>query len=370
MAFTPGQDALPNPSPGSGMVLDVNGNPAAPMPTAAAPGPQSAAPAPAATAYSPNSTTPSSGSIRYPWDVDYNGTDYMIFEFFEYEPPFGKNSGITNTTSPYSGYNKTAQLSKKVDGLNQIILYMPEDVSVSYKGEWTGKKFSNIGAGILSSAGGIKDGNFQKALQDISNTAGGAVKRLPAQLGAQAVNTIISSITGESISQNDIFSSIGGQILNPNTELIFGGQDLRTFTFTYKLVAYNSTESLKIQEIIRTFKKAMLPTFSTDKLDYKATFASPENTNNVQESVPNIKGDSYIGFIKNPALVQPYFMHNVGVHPYLPRFKPCTITDFDVNYTADGVYAAHDDGAPVSATITISLLETKLIYAEDINKGF
>ena len=80
--------------------------------------------------------------------------------------------------------------------------------------------------------------------------------------------------------------------------------------------------------------------------------------------------DQTIGFIKNPNIVQPYFMNGNSAHPYLPSLKPCTITDFDVNYTADGVYAAHAKGYPAAAEITINLTETKLIYAEDIAYGY
>jgi len=362
--YTPGEFALPNPSPGSGLVKDVDGKPVAPMPTAQNPGPQTAAPEPEYT-YKPNTaSTPTTASLRYPSDIG-NATDYMIFEFFKYRPPFGAGSGAGAANPSREAYNQTAQLTEKA-GLNQIILYMPEDVSVSYKGDWTPKKFSNIGAGLLASAGGVAGGNFKEALDKITTTAGSGFQRLPAQLGAQAVSAIVGSITGESISQSDIFSSIGGQILNPNTELIFGGQELRTFTFTYKLVAYNKPEVDKIRSIIQTFKKAMLPSFSTDTLKYNEAFAAPD-TEKKQETPSYDKG---IGFIKNPSLVQPYFMSGTGLNRYLPRFKPCTITDFDVNYTADGVYATYEGGSPVAATITISLIETKLVYLEDIDDGF
>jgi F0F1-type ATP synthase membrane subunit c/vacuolar-type H+-ATPase subunit K len=309
--------------------------------------------------------TPGSlGSLRYPSEPGtFDNSDYMIFEFYNYVPPFsaGKGGGLFTLEA----YNSTARkkgLGKSVGP--QIVLYMPEDLSVSYKAEWTGKKFSNIGAGLLQGAGNVGAGDIGKALGNLASTAGGVVKKAPTQIGAAAVSAIVNSITGESISQSDIFSSIGGQILNPNTELIFGGHDLRTFIFTYKLVAYNQPEAQLIKKIIDSFKVAMLPSFSADtQLAYDKILSGGEF-----EGGEDIKNQ--VGFIKNPQLVQPYFMHKSGVHSYLPRLKPCTITDFDVNYTADGVYAAHNDGAPVSATITISLLETKLVYSEDILLGF
>lgn len=324
---------------------------------------------PSALKYSANNPGSSTGSLRYPSDIGTSVSDYMIFEFFEYKPPFGSKSAGGGLT--YEAYNQTAQGLTKAPGLNQIILYMPEDVSVSYKAEWTGKKFGNIAAGILSTAGeAAAGGDFGDALKKISTTAGGGIKRLPKQLGASAVSAIVSGITGESVSQGDIFSSVGGQIINPNTELIFGGHDLRTFTFTYKLVAYNRPEASVIRNIIRSFKFAMLPRFKgSSKLDFSKSFDDAASN---EESVPNLSSDvnNQIGFVKNPFLIQPYFMTGNGVSIHLPRFKPCTITDFDVNYTADGVYASHVGGGPVAATITISLLETKLVYAEDILKGF
>lgn len=302
------------------------------------------------------------GSLRYPNDSNtFQSSDYMIFDFYSYKPPFSKDQG--GGLFSYDAYNKSAtNLGAKQ--LTQIILYMPEDVSVSYQAEWTGKKFGNIAAGLLQTAGNVGGGDIGKAIQNLSSTAGGTVKRAPAQIGASAVSAIVSGITGESVGSGDIFSSIGGQILNPNTELIFGGHDLRTFTFTYKLVAYNKPESDVIKRIIQVFKTAMLPSFNPDGVKYSDLI----NKGEFEGGDP--KTQESIGFIKNPLLVQPYFMHKTGIHQYLPRFKPCTITSFDANYTADGVYAAYADGSPVAATITISLLETKLVYAEDIAKGF
>jgi hypothetical protein len=326
-----------------------------------------AAPAPKTLTYTLNTPTkPSDTSLRYPGDIG-EATDYMIFEFFKYKPPFGKGSGAGAANPTREAYNQTSQLKDKA-GLPQIILYMPEDVSASYKADWAGKRFSNVGAGILASAGGVAGGDFKGALDKIAGTAGAAVKKLPAQLGAFAVSSIVGSITGESISSNDIFSSIGGQILNPNTELIFGGHEFRSFTFVYKLVAYNQAEVRSIQNIIKTFKIAMLPSFSEDRLKYADQFAAPE----FGQAVPTLSADvnDKIGFIKNPLLVQPYFMTNTGINGYLPRFKPCVISDIDVNYTADGAYATYGDGSPVAMTLTVSLQETKLVYEEDIRAGF
>lgn len=54
----------------------------------------------------------------------------------------------------------------------------------------------------------------------------------------------------------------------------------------------------------------------------------------------------------------------------LPKYKLCSITDFDVNYSPDGVYAVGPDGYPIATQITVNLMETKLVYAEDIDSGY
>jgi len=359
MAYTPGELALPPTTPG-GLATGVNGERVGA--TNVAPnGTVGAAPKPPAQTdgnpADPKNTKPESTSLRYPKDIG-SGSDYMIFEFYDYEPPFA-NKSASISLSAYSASSTTRM--KRASNYNQIILYMPEGVSVSYKANWDGKKFGNIAAGVLAGAGSITSGKIGDAFAKFGETATDATKRLPTQLGSGAIQAIISGITGDSISSNDIFSSVGGQILNPNAELIFGGHDLRTFTFSYKLVPFNDVEAKVIfgdGGIIETFKRAMLPSFAGD-------------TSSASEFVAEkaAEGQS-VGFIKNPKLIQPYFMHKESTHPFLPRLKACTITDFDVNYTADGVYAAHVDGYPAAAEISISLIETKLIYSEDIKKGY
>jgi len=363
--FKPGEFQLPNPSPGSGLVTDTEGRPVAPMPTAPNPGP--AAPAPKdPTTYELGKVEvlqKNKGSIRYPDDIGAGNSDYMMFEFMDYVPPFNSKVALGNAAS-YDAYNSSINKLTRNTTWPQIILYMPEGLSVSYKANWDGKKFGNIAAGVLSAAGAAAGGNVEKFFKALGETASDTAKRAPTQIGAGAVSAIISGITGDSVSTNDIFSSVGGQILNPNAELIFGGHDLRTFTFSYKLVPYNLTEAKIIFDkggIIHAFKKAMLPSFESG--DFTTGKGSDFSTVNKGES-------SAIGFIKNPKIVQPYFMSGSSTHPYLPRLKPCTITDFDVNYTADGVYASHVGGYPAAAEISISFIESKLVYSEDIDKGF
>ena len=239
---------------------------------------------------------------------------------------------------------------------------MPEGVAASYKANWDGKAFGNAVAGILKNSGKGASGDYIGAIKGLADTASDAWEKAPAILGAQAVSSIAKRISGDSIGIQDIFSSVGGAILNPNVELIFGGHDLRTLQLTFKMVPYNKKEAEEIRDIVKIFKQAMLPKFNGASSMTK--FWS--DTGNTQK---DLGGDGN-GFIAVPNLCKISFMQGSSESSILPKYKLCSITDFDVNYSPDGVYAVGPDGYPIATQITVNLMETKLVYAEDIDSGY
>lgn len=306
-----------------------------------------------------------SGSLRYPRDIAVSNTShYILFDFYEYTPPFSsqaQNVAIGDQQS-LNAYNATGLNGKKDSNLNQILLYMPEGVAASYKANWDGKAFGNAVAGILKNSGKGASGDYIGAIKGLADTASDAWEKAPAILGAQAVSSIAKRISGDSIGIQDIFSSVGGAILNPNVELIFGGHDLRTLQLTFKMVPYNITEAKVIRDIVKTFKQAMLPKFNGASSMTK--FWS--DTGNTQKDL----GGNGNGFIAVPNLCKISFMQGSSESSILPKYKLCSITDFDVNYSPDGVYAVGPDGYPIATQITVNLMETKLVYAEDIDSGY
>ena len=60
-----------------------------------------------------------------------------------------KNNEYVN--QDLNAYNRGGVLSEEfeqVDGLAQIMLYMPDDIQDAYKADWEGKAFGSITAGI------------------------------------------------------------------------------------------------------------------------------------------------------------------------------------------------------------------------------
>ena len=73
-------------------------------------------------------------ALKYPGDLTEKNSDYVLFEFYEYAPPYKDTTNsdqTTNYTFEYN-YNLTNQL-KQASNYLPIILYMPEDISASYQ---------------------------------------------------------------------------------------------------------------------------------------------------------------------------------------------------------------------------------------------
>ncbi|AOO11487.1 baseplate tail tube cap [Cyanophage S-RIM44] len=319
---------------------------------------------------------PTSNRLSYPHDKVYKDhTDYVKFRFVKYNPPFatlGSNEFVDKDgkqTKELKGgealniYNNS--IADFVDsGLPSILMYMPEDIGASYGANWGGKGFTNTGADILRGAGNLL--NSGSAIDSIGSTLqnmGNAMTRGQSLLAsgiAGAMNALPGKIGG-SVDANDILGGIGGVILNPNAELLFSGFDLRNFGLSFKMAPRSKKEAAVIRDICTTFKRASLPYFG----------ASPGNTlNNAFNKGKNVSEENnnrnYIG-VPNLCIVE--FMKGGDPHPYLTQFKPCAIKEVNITYTPDGQYSTYKDGSPVATGLTLSFLESKLVYSNEISYG-
>ena len=284
-------------------------------------------------------------SLRYPKERQIDSdSDYVVFEFFEYNPPVGKGQKgeptvpegafAGNPTPSFKDYNNSVVAKFPAD-LPSILMYMPEDVQSQYSQKWGGADFGSFAAGLLNAAGG------ELNVQDAINNAFGAGKNLV----FKGIQELTNKLSGSSISLNQTLGGISGTIMNPNTEMMYDGPNIRTFSLKFKLVPYSEIEAQEIRKICNTFKKAMLPSFG---------------------------GQAFFGTIQAPNLItipkvcQVTFMKGNEPHPYLSQYKTCAIDNVSVNYTADGSYATYQDGSPVATELTVSFKEMKNIFAEEI----
>ena len=351
MTYIPGEFNLPTTTPGTTGVRDTEGRPIIPVtePAARANAESTAAlsqfnadPTGPKIRITPPTNNKSTNSLRYPKDITGKDTDYVLFEFFQYEPPFGKGKGqpgldTFSASNAYNFYNASGIAdSRKTKVLTPIILYMPEDIQAQYGSRWGGADVSTAAVGMMRTLGGKLP-----AADVIASATNGMVKSKFYDLALKEINNMTSS----NISLDQFMGSVAGTILNPNTEMLYQGGDLRTFALTFKMTPKNDKEAVYIKRICNTFKKAMLP---------------------------GLGGQSFLGtdavsLLSVPNLCQVTYMSGSNAHPYLPIYKLCAIAGVDVNYTPDGAYATYQGGSPVSTQLTISFKETKLLFSNDVD---
>lgn len=298
-------------------------------------------------------------SLRYPADMLVDpSSDYVVFEFVKYEPPFGKDARLGG--GQY-GYNTSLAELEKVpvatgDGeVDNLILPMPQDLSNEMKQNWEGKSFTGVGRAAIAALAGA---NFNVAGTQFKD-AGNKLKALQSAVTASALNSIPG--VGGNLTLNDITGSTRGIVLNPNAELLYDSPDLREIGMTFKMVPRNEVEAVKIRKIVNAFRAASLPTFGSNGADKPTS----DDWNDVT-------------FISVPLLCKFTFMTGSSPHKYIAQFKPCAIRQVQVNYTPDGTYATyHGDGSkdgnpgsPVATELSLQFLETKLIYAQEIQNGY
>jgi hypothetical protein len=282
--------------------------------------------------------------LKYPDKMLDNNTDYVIFGFYKYDPPFGRGQGgdgsldFDSGNAGYNSYAKSGIGKKRIRGMDPILLYMPEDIQGQYSAKWQGTGFGATTAGLLSAAG--TSANIMAGLESLPAVIKNGVFKAELEK--------INKLTGSSVSLNQFTGAVSGTIINPNTEMTYEAPEMRGFSLQFKMIPNNGVESKTIRKICNRFKKAMLPRFGG-----QAIFGTVKNA-------PNL--------LSIPALCQVNFMSGNGMHPYLPQYKLCAITDVSINYTPDGSYATYGDKAPVATVLKVTFKETKLLFSDEINE--
>ena len=302
------------------------------------------------------------GSVRYPHDMLIDeAEDFVMFDFYDYKPPFQDKKSVDDVGGEsyanltLGDYNATGYAGEyfKDKAYPQILMYMPQDIQDAFAAKWEGKKFGQITTGLLASAG--QDGNIKK-LKTLGKTLDKTLEKSMVESAASIVTGLAQRITGDTISAGDLFGGISGVARNPNVEVLFQSMELRTFDLTFKMTPFDDQDALRIEAIIKIFKMAMLPQYNLgDDVD---VFGKDNKALDA-------------GFIQVPKVCAVNFMRGSNRNRFLPRYKMCAITDVNVNYTPDNVYATIDRNMPVATELKISFMETKLVFSEDIKeRGF
>ena len=290
----------------------------------------------------------SEGTLRYPRDEDIQTTsDYVSFSFFKYRPPlkgtstaddqFNVTGGTIDISRAYKNYNASIVETEPAEDLQSILLYMPQDVQSEYSQDWGAIKIGTGAATTIRTLSGNAD------IASIASNIGDTIKKT----AFSALTGLTNKFGGANVNRDQALGLVTDQIANPNTEVLFNGSNLRTFTLNFKMVADSEDESEEILKICNTFKSASMPSFGGAS-DLGISAGSGQ-------------------FLTIPNVVNVSFMSGNSLNKYLPQFKTCAITSVSVNYTADGTYAAYENGSPVAVELSLSFKELKPLFASEID---
>jgi len=295
--------------------------------------------------------------VRFPQTVDDNGGDYIKFEFYNYTPAYqsGTTYGTTNTNALAEYNNSAISTTPRQDtSLPTIYLPMPNDIGSKYSGKWAGADLTTLMSGLLS--GLKKIGDITNNVTNLNNDAttaqgselgsivSGGVREQFYRLAATELNKYPG--IGSNLTANDLLALGTGSIINPNTELLYGGSQLRNHGYTFKLIPQESADSTAIKNIVTAFRTAVLPR---------------------RQSADGQFGANARNFIGIPSVCQVKFLNSTNADiSHLPSYKLSAITSVDVNYITDNQYMTYNDGAPLGVALTVTFTELKLLFREDV----
>lgn len=298
--------------------------------------------------------------LTYPNDMVVSQQDTLQITQYRYKAP-QESVFTTNNFDQIAKEGLVRGTDYKQEVLGNVILPMPNKVADSNNVSWGGDNFNSLSAAVASEisnnmkmyGGGFLLGQttqmFGSPVGGNAVVAGMIAAKLLGNVQNQNIKTsfgtgLVSTIAGAAgyeVSPETILARGFGIIPNSNLELLFGGPQLRQFTFAYRLSPRSETEAKAIRNIVRFFKQGMAARKRNDG-------------NNFFLSTPNIFKLKYTYNGKNEI---------AGVN----KIKTCALSGFAVDYSPDGQWAAYDQGQPASITMSMSFQELEPIYNTDYN---
>ena len=252
-----------------------------------------------------------------------DGQDFLKFDMMKYEPrDFSKES--------FSFTERSTDIDKR--SIGSVILPIPGGIQDGQSVQWGESNMSPLDMAKAN----IAMTTVSKGLGAGVGAAGDAANTLAGAFGDNK-EALAAVIAGMAAGAGNMLTRTTGAIVNPNMELLFGGPQLRTFSFQFLLAPRTKKEAMEVIQIIRFFKQGMAPIRTKSMLFMK----SPHT---FKLSYRNSKGDQ---------------------HKYLNKFKECGMASFGVNYAPNGNYSTFEDGVMTAYQISMTCRELNPIYNDD-----
>ena len=137
-----------------------------------------------------------------------------------------------------------------------------------------------------------------------------------------------------------------GLTANPYTNNAFVGSNIRTFEFTFKMVAESKDESESIKKIENTFRKFLYP-------------RKHPQSDMVLVYPPYWMIRFYSGVVEEGETV------DYQTNKYMPRIKLCNLQSMNTTFNS-AASSFHNEGQPVEVDLTLSFTESMAMTREDL----
>lgn len=251
-------------------------------------------------------------SVEYPDRIDINKSQSLFFP--------AALSEKANSGHPFIQFQIESR--DKPENIT-VFLYQPPGVAIQ-----DGATYTNFNLGALKGASEfVKGGVTSSDLNSSDMMAAGLI-------GKDALTSALGSdLVGKGTAIGALESGIA---VNPYTRVAFEGVNIRTYDFTFKLVAESKDETEMAKRIERTFRKFLYPKrVGSIGLTYPPIF--------------NIK-----------------FFSNKRENPYMPKIKQTYLTSLQTTFNESTNALFKETGAPFEVTLAMTFQEERTLVRQDL----
>lgn len=268
-----------------------------------------------------------------------SGSKYLGDGKGQYKRAVSKDG--STATSTYRKERAGATVANRFSGnyvrtTTTIDLYMPPQIQTSYSADWGQEELGVLGS-ATDALNGLTNIDSWYDAKNAWNVVKNTLKESAIRTAASAVQAITP------LNFETLRKTATSTIANPYMEVLFNGVQNRTFSFTFKMIPRNEREQRSVKAIVDEFKFHRAPEF---------------------------KYGGQTNYMIFPSEFDIQFLTRGVENDWLFKISTCALTNMTVNYSPEGQYAAHSDGAPFATELTLEFTELEILTKESHRKGY
>ena len=218
--------------------------------------------------------------------------------------------------------NGNTQSPNTITSLGGLHLYLPSELKSGLNVSYNEASAGASGQFALDFAGNSYSGAGEFLTKNATNLAA----------------TVLQDVLSDQMST--VIQRGTGRAKNNYTYAIFNGVKHREFSYSFRLIAKNEEESIKIKKICDYFMFYMLPVKSQDSFHFY--------------DIPPMWDISYRSFYLKGEKI-----------PYFDQPNKCFLTSVDISYGKDAFGHTYVDGAPATVDLSLKYMEIEPLLRDD-----